>query len=165
MQAQVLNLLADLQEEFGLAYLFISHGLSVVRHMADEIMVMYLGRAVEYGPREAIFARPRHPYTRALLSATPVADPSRAKERMRLEGEPPSPINPPARLSLPPALSARLRPLLAKSGRELETKGDVQVACFAVDAEGRVLDPAAERVRILTSRAPRGRGRMRQAAG
>ena len=73
----MLNLLVDLQEEFGLAYLFISHGLSVVRHMADEVMVMYLGRPVEYGPRDAIFANPRHPYTRALLSATPVADPAR----------------------------------------------------------------------------------------
>ena len=74
VQAQVLNILADLQAGLGLAYLFISHSLSVVRHMADEVMVMYLGRAVEHASREVLFAEPRHPYTRALLSATPVAD-------------------------------------------------------------------------------------------
>ena len=96
VQAQVLNLLADLQEEFGLAYFFISHGLSVVRHMADDIMVMYLGRSVEYGQRDEIFARPLHPYTRALLSATPVADPTRDKDRMRLGGELPSALDPPS---------------------------------------------------------------------
>ena len=71
IRAQVLNLLLDLQDEFGVAYLFISHDLSVVRHIADEVMVMYLGRVVEHAPREALFARPRHPYTRALLAATP----------------------------------------------------------------------------------------------
>ena len=95
VQAQVLNILIDLQQEFGLAYLFISHGLSVVRHMADDVMVMYLGRPVEYGPREAIFGDAKHPYTRALLSATPIADPGHRKERIRLEGELPSPIHPP----------------------------------------------------------------------
>ena len=83
VQAQVLNILVDLQARLGLAYLFISHSLSVVRHMADDVLVMYLGRPVEYGPREAIFANPRHPYTRALLSATPIADPARQKERIK----------------------------------------------------------------------------------
>ena len=82
IQAQVLNLLADLQEKLNLAYLFISHDLSVVRHIADEVMVMYLGRVVEHGTRDEIFANPQHPYTRALLSATPVADPTRPKERI-----------------------------------------------------------------------------------
>ena len=135
VQAQVLNLLADLQEEFGLAYLFISHGLSVVRHMADEIMVMYLGRAVEYGPREAIFARPRHPYTRVLLSATPVADPTRAKERLRLEGEPPSALNPPAGCPFHPRCPLAFE-RCSRERPQLETKGDVQVACFAVDDRG-----------------------------
>ena len=96
IQAQVLNLLMDLQKEMGLAYLFISHGLSVVHHIADEVMVMYLGRPVETGPAAEVFANPRHPYTAALLSATPIADPEREKNRIRLAGELPSPLNPPA---------------------------------------------------------------------
>ena len=95
IQAQVLNLLMDLQKEMGLAYLFISHGLSVVRHIADEVMVMYLGKVVEKGSAEQVFNHPRHPYTAALLSATPMADPTRAKTRIRLQGELPSPLNPP----------------------------------------------------------------------
>ncbi len=95
VQAQILNLLVDLQDEFGLAYLFISHDLSVVRHMADRVMVMYLGRPVEYGERDEIFNNPQHPYTKALLSATPIADPEHPKHRLKLEGELPSPINPP----------------------------------------------------------------------
>jgi dipeptide transport system ATP-binding protein len=95
IQAQVLNLLMDLQKEMGLAYLFISHGLSVVRHIADEVLVMYLGRPVERGPVADVFAHPRHPYTAALLSATPVADPTRKKHRIELKGELPSPLNPP----------------------------------------------------------------------
>ncbi|MBN9028115.1 MAG: dipeptide ABC transporter ATP-binding protein, partial [Rhizobiales bacterium] len=80
VQAQVLNLLVELQENLGLSYLFISHGLSVVRHMADEILVMYLGRVVERAPREKLFEQPLHPYTQALLSATPMADPERQRE-------------------------------------------------------------------------------------
>ncbi|MBB4064191.1 peptide ABC transporter ATP-binding protein [Gellertiella hungarica] len=95
IQAQVLNLLMDLQKEMGLAYLFISHGLSVVRHIADEVMVMYLGKPVETGTAEEVFSNPKHPYTAALLSATPIADPSRAKNRIRLQGELPSPLKPP----------------------------------------------------------------------
>ncbi len=96
IQAQVLNLLMDLQKEMGLAYLFISHGLSVVKHIADDVMVMYLGRPVETGPVAEVFAHPRHPYTAALLSATPIADPSRSKKRIELVGELPSPLNPPS---------------------------------------------------------------------
>ncbi len=95
IQAQVLNLLMDLQEEFNLAYLFISHDLSVVRHIADEVMVMYLGRPVEQGPGETIFARPAHPYTRALLASTPAVDPSHRHKRIALKGELPSPLDPP----------------------------------------------------------------------
>jgi dipeptide transport system ATP-binding protein len=100
IRAQVLNLLVDLQKEFGLAYVFISHDLSVVRHVADEVLVMYLGRAVEHGTRAAVFELPQHPYTRSLLSATPVADPAarleRAGRRIILRGELPSPFAPPA---------------------------------------------------------------------
>jgi dipeptide transport system ATP-binding protein len=92
IQSSILNLLVDLQERLQLAYLFISHDLSVVRHVADEVIVMYLGRAVEKGPKEALFERPRHPYTKALLSATPKADPSAPKERIKLAGELPSPL-------------------------------------------------------------------------
>jgi dipeptide transport system ATP-binding protein len=95
IQAQVLNLLMDLQQEFDLAYLFISHDLSVVRHLADEVMVMYLGRPVEHGPRERIFERPTHPYTRALLASTPAVDPRNRTQRVELTGELPSPIDPP----------------------------------------------------------------------
>jgi len=92
IQSSVLNLLLDLQERLQLAYLFISHDLSVVQHVADEVIVMYLGRAVEKGSREAIFGAPFHPYTKALLSATPQADPRIKKERIKLEGELPSPL-------------------------------------------------------------------------
>jgi dipeptide transport system ATP-binding protein len=96
VQAQVLNLLADLQQELGLAYLFISHDLGVVRHIAHEVLVMYLGLAMEQGPREHIFARPLHPYTRALLASTPMVDADRRVPRVVLQGELPSPLAPPA---------------------------------------------------------------------
>jgi len=96
IRAQVLNLMMDLQDEFGLAYLFISHDLSVVRHIADQVMVMYLGRPVEHGPRDAIFAHPRHPYTRALLASTPVVDPRLRTARIAVTGELPSPLDPPS---------------------------------------------------------------------
>ena len=93
IQAQVLNLLADLQRDLGLAYLFISHDLGVVRHIAHDVLVMYLGLAVEHGPKDRIFARPLHPYTQALLASTPGLGPGRP--RLRLTGELPSPLNPP----------------------------------------------------------------------
>ncbi len=94
IQAQVLNLLADLQEEMGLAYLFISHDLGVVRHIAHDVLVMYLGHAVEHGPKGRIYARPLHPYTQALLSSTPGITGVKRK-RIVLKGELPSPLNPP----------------------------------------------------------------------
>jgi dipeptide transport system ATP-binding protein len=94
IQAQVLNLLADLQAELGLAYLFISHDLGVVRHIAHDVLVMYLGHAVEQGPKERIYARPLHPYTQALLSSTPGISGEKRK-RIVLKGELPSPLNPP----------------------------------------------------------------------
>ncbi len=93
IQSAILNLLSDLQERLNLAYLFISHDLSVVRHVADNVIVMYLGRAVEKGPKHTIFNAPRHPYTKALLSATPHADPTKRTERIKLKGEMPSPLN------------------------------------------------------------------------
>lgn len=96
VQAQVVNLLKDLQRQFGVAYLFISHALSVVRHISDRVAVMYLGQIVETAPRDDLFDRPRHPYTRALISAIPVPDPRLRRERLLLVGDPPSAVNPPA---------------------------------------------------------------------
>jgi oligopeptide/dipeptide ABC transporter ATP-binding protein len=98
IQAQVLNLLADLQDDFGLSYLFIAHDLEVVRHVSNSVMVMYLGRVAESGPGDQVYDRPRHPYSAALLSAAPAADPDSAAARQRiiLTGDVPSPINPPS---------------------------------------------------------------------
>jgi peptide/nickel transport system ATP-binding protein len=95
VEAQVLNLLCDLKAELGLTYVFISHDLSVVRYMSDRVMVMYLGKVVEIGAVEAIYADPRHPYTAALLSAMPSIDPDRRTEQAPLAGDPPNPIDPP----------------------------------------------------------------------
>jgi len=92
IQSAILNLLTELQDRLQLAYLFISHDLSVVRHVADDVIVMYLGRAVERGPKDALFAAPKHPYTKALLSATPRAEPGAQKDRIKLVGELPSPL-------------------------------------------------------------------------
>jgi oligopeptide/dipeptide ABC transporter ATP-binding protein len=96
IQAQVLALLADLRTRLGLAMLFISHDLPAVRHLCDRVVVMYLGRVMEEGPTAAVFAAPRHPYTAALLSATPSLDPARRRQRILLRGEPPSPVDPPS---------------------------------------------------------------------
>jgi dipeptide transport system ATP-binding protein len=132
IQAQVLNLLADLQERHNLAYLFISHDLSVVKHIANDVMVMYLGRVVEQGTRDDIFGNPQHPYTKALLSATPTPDPTRKRERIVLKGELPSPLNPPSGCTFHPRCPiafekcARVNPTLIAQERSL-------VACHAVN--------------------------------
>eukprot|EP01037_Dinobryon_pediforme_P013865 gene13865-13979_t len=132
IRAQVLNLLAELQSEFQLAYVFVSHDLSVVRHIADDVMVIYLGHAVETGSRDVIFGNPQHPYTKALLSATPVADPHIKRSRIILKGELPSPFNPPKGCAFNPRCPLsfdRCRveapPAMVKQGRT--------VACWAVE--------------------------------
>ena len=137
IQAQVLNLLVELQDEFQLAYLFIAHNLSVVRHFADDVLVMYLGRAVEQGSRDAIFDAPQHPYTKALLAASPVADPSRRGTRAKLIGELPSPLNPPPGCVFHPRCplaNARCR----EEVPQLQLLHGRQVACHAVE-EGRAV--------------------------
>ena len=129
IQAQILNLLGDLQDEFGLAYIFISHDLSVVRRIAGDIIVMYFGKPVETGTAAEIFNRPRHPYTQALFSATPIADPTRRKQRIRLSGEPPSPLAPPPGCAFAPRCP-RVQDKCRQTTPALEGMDGVDVACF-----------------------------------
>jgi peptide/nickel transport system ATP-binding protein len=134
VEAQVLNLLLDLKEEFGLTYVFISHDLNVVRYMSDRVMVMYLGQVVEVGEAETLFEAPRHPYTRALLSSIPSMDPDRRTEVPPLAGDPPNPINPPSgcrfhtRCAQAQPVCAQRAPVLTSSG------GSHPVACLMFEA-------------------------------
>ena len=138
VQAQILNLMRDLQERMQITYLFISHNLAVVRHMSDLLGVMYLGRIVEYGPGESIFRHPRHPYTRLLLDAIPdigMAGGTNSRARAPIGGEVPSPISPPSGCTFHPRCplaNARCRTEMPKHTRD----GDVLAACHAVE-EGR----------------------------
>lgn len=133
IQAQIVNLLMDLQQQEGLAYLFISHDLSVVRAVSHRVAVMYLGRLVELAPTDSLFSRARHPYTRALLNAAPIADPSKRRLRLVVEGEPPSPLDPPTGCAFHPrcprAIAGRCDTetpqLVAETGHEAHF-----VACF-----------------------------------
>ena len=140
IQAQMLNLMMRLQREFGLTYLFISHDLGVIRHLCDEVAVMYLGRIVEQAPREALFQHPLHPYTRALWSAAPSFDPDARsrKDRIRLQGDPPSPLN------VPPGCRFAGRCPFAQDLCRTEEPGlrevapGHQIACHRVEDAGQV---------------------------
>lgn len=145
VEAQVLNLLMDLKREFGLTYLFISHDLNVINYISDRVLVMYLGEVVELGPVEQVWAKPAHPYTRALLAAMPSSDPDRRTEVPPLSGDPPNPIDPPAgcrfhtRCPFAEAPCANVAPRLT----ELDTMGH-QAAChMAIPGSGHSGAPAA----------------------
>jgi peptide/nickel transport system ATP-binding protein len=129
VEAQVLNLLLDLKEEFGLTYLFISHDLNVVRFMADRVLVMYLGEVAEVGPSERLFTDPRHPYTKALLSSMPSMDPDRRTETAPLAGDPPNPINPPSGCRFHPRCPLA-EPLCASRLPARTLMGNDGVACL-----------------------------------
>ena len=135
IQAQILNLLTDLQSELGLSYLFITHDLSVVRYLAHEVAVMYLGRIVEQGPTERIFARPAHPYTQALLASIPSIDPARRSEAPPVLGDVPSPSHPPPGCSF----HTRCPHVMDRCRRELPKAYAVEGGtsrCFLVEAQG-----------------------------
>jgi len=130
VRAQVVNLLARLQERLGLALVFIAHDLALVEHLADRVAVMYLGRIVEEAPRDALFARPAHPYTVSLLSAVPVPEPAAGRARVELEGEPPSPVDPPPGCPFHPRCPIA-RPRCAEETPPLaEVAAGRRAACF-----------------------------------
>ncbi len=129
IQAQILNLLEDLQDQFGLTYLFVAHDLSVVKHISDRVAVMYLGKIVELAETEELFLRPKHPYTEALLSAVPVPDPDYQAERIILQGDVPSPVNPPKGCRFHPRCSYA-KDICGKETPELaDLGGEHFVAC------------------------------------
>ena len=142
VQAQVINLLQDLQKEFNLSYLFIAHDLSVVRHISDRIAVMYLGQIAELSSKQALFSSPKHPYTQALLSAIPHADPRRKAQRVILEGDVPSPINPPSGCRFHTRCPACYAPCKTFEPKTMEVEKGHFVRCHLYDPEHAPTDPA-----------------------
>ena len=136
IQAQILNLLQDLQDELALTYLFISHDLNVVEHLADRVAVMYLGRIVEQAPAAELFADPKHPYTRALLAANPTPDPDAPRRAPALAGEVPSPLHPPPGCHFHPRCPDRFGPCAAEDPRETALAGAARVACHLYPGAG-----------------------------
>ena len=134
IQSQVLNLLQDLQDEFGLTYLFIAHNLSVVEHISDRVAVMYLGKIVEMAAKKELFRHPLHPYTKALISAIPIPKPSLKRERIILQGEVPSPLNPPQGCRFHPRCPVALDACRVETPEFREHGPGHWAACFNVDA-------------------------------